>query len=226
MIITIDGTSASGKTSVARELAHRLGFALLRTGAMYRALALAAHRLGFDDPTQPEGVLQQLTRWHIDADEEHVYLNGMDVSAEIDGNQMSHLSSAWAELPEVREHITGFIRQRAASYLADGRSFVAEGRDQGSYVFPDAACKFYIDGEVSIRAGRRLKDLHHREDHSKSLDELVSELDIRDERDRRRAFAPLKVPAGAVVIDSSHLTKDEVVNKLYQLVQQQRGLSA
>lgn len=226
MIITIDGTSASGKTSVARELAHRLGFALLRTGAMYRAFALAAHRMGQDDPNQPDEVIRQLPRWHIDADDQHVFLNGMEVSAEIDGNQMSHLSSAWAELPAVRTHITGFIRQRAASYLAQGRSFVAEGRDQGSYVFPEAQCKFYIDADVGIRACRRLRDLHHLEDHSKTQEQLTEELARRDKRDQSRAFAPLTIPDGAILIDSSKLTKAEVVDQLYSLVQQRRGASA
>ena len=106
MIITIDGTSASGKTTAARELAHRLGFALLRTGAMYRALALAAHRAGFDETVGAQQLEPHLTSWQIDADECHVYLNGMDVSDEIDGNLMSNLSSAWAELPVVRQHNT------------------------------------------------------------------------------------------------------------------------
>ena len=157
MIITIDGTSASGKTSAARDLAARLGFALIRTGAMYRALALAAHAAGFDEHATVEQLLPRLSDWQIDADEEHVYLNGTEVSHQIDGNLMSHLSSTWAELPNVRTHITGFIRQRAQRYLAEGRSFVAEGRDQGSFVFPQADCKFYIDVDVAVRAERRLK---------------------------------------------------------------------
>lgn len=218
MIVTIDGPSASGKTSVARDIAHRLGFALLRTGAMYRALALAAHRHHLDDRSQEAELLQQLHHWQIDADEEFVFLNGTDVSHEIEGNTMSHLSSLWAEVPEVRKHITGFIRQRAASYLVDGRSFVAEGRDQGSYVFPEAQCKFYIDADVSVRAQRRLKDLHHREDWSKTQEQLVEELNIRDERDRSRAFAPLCIPTGAIVIDSSYLTREAVSEQLFHHV--------
>jgi cytidylate kinase len=226
MIITIDGTSASGKTSAARELAHRLGFALLRTGAMYRALALAAHRHQFDDLSHRPALLNQLPHWNIDADEEHVFLNGTDVTPEIDGNLMSHLSSMWAEVKEVREHITGFIRQRAAMYLNEGRSFVAEGRDQGSYVFPEAQCKFYIDADVAVRAQRRLRDLHHREDHSKTVDQLVTELNERDTRDKNREFAPLCEPADAVRIDSTQLTKEEVVKQLCDEVQKRRGQSA
>ena len=226
MIITIDGTSASGKTSAARELAHRFDFALLRTGAMYRALALAAHRHQLDDLSHRDALVAQLPHWHIDADEEHVFLNGTDVAQEIDGNLMSHLSSMWAEVKEVREHITSFIRQRAAMYLNEGRSFVAEGRDQGSYVFPQAHCKFYIDADVVTRAARRLRDLHHREDHSKTVEQLVAELNERDERDKRRAFAPLCEPVGAVRIDSTHLTKEEMVQRLCDEVQRVRGSSA
>lgn len=219
MIITIDGTSASGKTSAARDLAARLGFALLRTGAMYRALALAVHAAGFDEHTPAEQLEPRLAEWQIDADEDHVYLNGNDVSQQIDGNLMSHLSSTWAELPVVRKHITGFIRQRAQQYLAAGRSFVAEGRDQGSFVFPNADCKFYIDANVGVRAERRLKDLHHREDWSKTTQQLEEELNQRDKRDRGRAFAPLCKPDDAILIDSSNMTKAEVVEKLVKAVE-------
>ena len=219
MIITIDGTSASGKTTAARELAHRLGFALLRTGAMYRALALAAHRAGLDESDGARQLEPQLLSWQIDADESHVYLNGKEVSAEIDGNLMSNLSSAWAELPVVRQHINGFIHQRAEQYLSAGKSFVAEGRDQGSYVFPNADCKFYIDASLEVRAQRRLNDLHHQEDRSKTLEQLMKELELRDLRDQHRAFAPLCVPQGAITIDSSTLSKAEVVEQLYQAVQ-------
>lgn len=219
MIITIDGTSASGKTSAARDLAYQLGFALLRTGAMYRALALAAHEAGFDEHATAEQLQPRLAKWHIDADEDHVYLNGVDVSHQIDGNLMSHLSSTWAELPVVRKHITGFIHRRAQEYLQAGRSFVAEGRDQGSFVFPQADCKFFIDADVEVRAERRLKDLHHREDWSKTRQQLVDELNQRDQRDRGRAFAPLCIPEGAKKIDTSHLSKVEVVEKLVKAVQ-------
>lgn len=223
MIITIDGTSASGKTTVARELAKRLGFALLRTGAMYRALALAVHRAGLDQLVHPKQLEPHLAGWQIDADEGHVYLNGKDVSHEIDGNQMSNLSSSLAELPIVREHINRFIHHRADCYLAQGKSFVAEGRDQGSFVFPKADCKFYIDASVEVRAMRRLKDLHHAEDWSKTREQLAVELEQRDHRDRSRAFAPLCIPQGAMVIDSSQLSKDEVVEQLFMVVQACRG---
>lgn len=226
MIITIDGTSASGKTTAARELASRLGFALLRTGAMYRALALAAHREGFDEKAGTDVLEPRLAHWQIDADECYVYLNGHDVSEEIDGNLMSNLSSTWAELPAIRQHINGFIRQRADRYLSQEMSFVAEGRDQGSHVFPHADCKFYIDASVEVRALRRLKDLHHREDWSKSKEQLMKELDSRDQRDRSRVFAPLCIPQGATVIDSSHLSKDAVVEQIYQAVQTYRGVRA
>ncbi len=226
MIVTIDGPSASGKTSVAREIAHRLGFALLRTGAMYRALALAAHRHQLDDRSQEATLLQQLHHWQIDADEDFVFLNGTDVSQEIEGQTMSHLSSLWAEVPDVRKHINSFIRQRAASYLVDGRSFVAEGRDQGSFVFPEAECKFYIDADVNVRAQRRLKDLHHREDWSKTQQQLVDELNKRDTRDRNRSFAPLCIPTNAIVIDSTHLTIEAVIDQLMKHIRSTQERSA
>lgn len=223
MIITIDGTSASGKTTAARELAQRLGFALLRTGAMYRALAYAAHHAGLTEQATCEDFAPKLKDWQIDADEDHVYLNQKDVSHVIEGNLMSHLSSTWAELPAVRKHITAAIQNRAEKYLSAGRSFVAEGRDQGSYVFPDAEIKFYIDADVNERARRRLMDMHHREDWSKTQEQLAQDLNRRDLRDKSRAFAPLVIPRDAIMIDSTHLSRQQVFEQLYQAVQQYRG---
>lgn len=222
MIITIDGTSASGKTTAARELANRLGFALLRTGAMYRALAYAAHHAGLKEQATCEDFAPHLKDWQIDADDQYVYLNQNDVSQVIEGNLMSHLSSTWAELPAVRKHINAAIHKRAECYLAEGRSFVAEGRDQGSFVFPNAELKFYIDADVNERAKRRLLDLHHREDRSKTLEQLAQELHRRDLRDKSRSFAPLVVPQDAIIIDSTHISKQQVIDQLYQAVQQYR----
>jgi cytidylate kinase len=222
MVITIDGTSASGKTTAARELAQQLGFELLRTGAMYRALALAAHRAGFAASSTEAELQSHLTQWDIDADSEHVWLNGEDVTHAIDGDLMSSLSSKFAEFPAVREHINGFIRRRAQCYLQSGRSFVAEGRDQGSFVFPDADCKFYVDASLDERTRRRLREMHHREDASKTLDQLREELKTRDERDSRRSFAPLCIPSGAFVIDTTHVDKAGVFASMLKLVDQCR----
>jgi cytidylate kinase len=218
MIITIDGPSASGKTTAARELAHQLGFELLRTGAMYRALALAAHRMRFDNGSTEEELKPHLLKWDIDADRDHVWLNGQDVSHDIDGDLMSDLSSTYAEFPAVRQHINAFIRRRAKAYLDAGRSFVAEGRDQGSFVFPHAHCKFYIDASLDERARRRLKEMHHREDASKSFDRLKQEIAHRDERDSQRTFAPLCIPKDALVIDSTTLDKAGVLALLLKQV--------
>lgn len=223
MIITIDGTSASGKTTAARELAKRLGFELLRTGAMYRALALAASRAGFDRSTREADLIPHLPAWVVDADGSSVTLNGVDVTHDIDGDVMSNLASTYAEFPAVRRHVTAAIRAHADHLLAAGRSFVAEGRDQGSFVFPNADCKFYIDASLEERARRRLRELHHREDMNKTLDQLVAELRARDARDTGRAVAPLCVPDGAFRIDNSTLTKEQVVQQMYGHVLACRG---
>jgi CMP/dCMP kinase len=223
MIITIDGTSASGKTTAARELAHRLGFELLRTGAMYRALALAARRAGFDSTATEADLAPHLSKWIVDANGSSVWLNQEEVTHAIDGDVMSNLSSTYAEYPAVRRHITQLIRARAEQFLSAGKSFVAEGRDQGSFVFPNADCKFYIDASIEERARRRLRELHHKEDRNKSLDQLITELRERDRRDAGRAFAPLKVPEGAITIDNSTLSKEQVVQQMYDHVQACRG---
>src|SRR5262245_63781062 len=125
MIITIDGTSASGKTSAARELAQKLGFELLRTGAMYRALALAAQRAGFDRTATEADLTPHLSSWIVDADGSSVWLNQEDVSQAIDGDVMSNLSSTFAEYPAIRRHVTHLIRARAERFLKAGKSFVA-----------------------------------------------------------------------------------------------------
>ncbi len=214
MIVTIDGPSASGKTTAARGLAREFGFELLRTGAMYRALALAAARSGLTLESKEQELIPFLEQWRIDADGDHVWLNDEEVSGAIDGDAMSALSSALAEFSSVRKHINEAIHRRAKQYLVSGKSFVAEGRDQGSFVFPQADCKFYIDADLEVRARRRLAQMHHREDARKSLADLTEELRRRDERDSNRAVAPLCIPERARIIDSTHLDLAGVVAEM------------
>jgi len=207
MIITIDGPAASGKGTVARGIAARLGFDYLDTGAMYRAVALAALRAGVacDDPTAVAALLPTI---HIEMPPDCVRLNGEDVTESIRTPVVSQGASKVAAIPAVRAFLIPQQRRIAA-----GRDIVCEGRDQGTVVFPDAPVKFYITADVAVRAERRRRELAARGEATTREREL-GELIERDRRDSRRADGPLRQPPAAIVVDTTRLTPDEVLDRL------------
>ena len=207
MIITIDGPAASGKGTVARGIADRLGFAYLDTGAMYRAVALAALRRGLscDDAAAVNALLPTI---HIEMPRDRVRLNGEDVTEAIRAPEVSQGASKVAAIPQVRAFLVPQQRRIAA-----GRDIVCEGRDQGTVVFPDAPVKFYVTADVRTRAERRYRELAGK-GTATTLDREVAELIERDRRDSERADGPLRQPPDAVVIDTTHLNPDEVLDRL------------
>jgi cytidylate kinase len=207
MIITIDGPAASGKGTVAKGIAARLGFAYLDTGAMYRAVALAAIRRGVscDDALAVAALLPEI---HIEMPPERVLLNGEDVSEAIRAPEVSQGASKVAAIPQVRAFLVPQQRR-----IANGRDIVCEGRDQGTVVFLDSPLKFYITADVRVRAERRFKELDAK-GVATTLEREVAELIERDRRDSERDDGPLRQPADAIVIDTTHLTPDEVLNWL------------
>jgi cytidylate kinase len=207
MIITIDGPAASGKGTVARGLAARLGFEVLDTGAMYRAVALAAIRRGIacDDR---DAVAAMLPALNLRMPTGRVLLNDDDVTDAIRQPDISQGASKVAEIPEVRAFL--IPQQRG---IAAGRDFVCEGRDQGTIVFPDARVKFFITADVRTRAGRRYRELAAR-GVATTLEREVEELRERDKRDMEREVGPLREPPDAVHIDTTHLTPDAVLDRL------------
>lgn len=207
MIITIDGPAASGKGTVARGLADRLGFAYLDTGAMYRAVALAALRRGVDCD-DAEAVSALLGNIHIEMPPDRVLLNGEDVTAAVRSPEVSRGASQVAAIPPVRAFLVPQQRRIAA-----GRDIVCEGRDQGTVVFPDAPVKFYVTADVRTRAERRFQELAAR-GVATTLDREVAELVERDRRDSERPDGPLRQPPDAVVVDTTHLTPAEVLDRL------------
>ena len=207
MIVTIDGPAASGKGTVAKGIAARLGFAYLDTGAMYRAVALAVIRRGISCDVAT-GVSAELPNIHIEMPPEGVLLNDEDVTVAIRAPEISQGASKVAAIPQVRAFLIPQQRR-----IAEGRDIICEGRDQGTVVFPHAPVKFYITADVEVRAARRFRELSTR-GVATNLDREIAELIERDRRDTQRADGPLQQPVDAVVIDTTHLTPNEVLDRL------------
>lgn len=209
MIITIDGPAGAGKSTAARRLAELLGFELLDTGAMYRAVTLAARRenVSPDDDDSLKHLLQQ-TR--IELRPGIVLLNGEDVSAAIRTPEVTAAIQGYADSRLVRQSVTERTRQQAR-----GRNVVTEGRDQGSDVFPDADCKFYITASDEVRAARRHAELLAKGIRI-SLAEVLSSQRQRDLQDASREVGKLICPSGAIIIDASRLSEDEVLARLIE----------
>jgi CMP/dCMP kinase len=218
MIITIDGPAGAGKSTAARTLAKRLGFEFLDTGAMYRAVALAALRAHV--PLRDEDALSAFVRTvNLEMPPGKVLLNGRDVSGEIRTQEVSAAASLVAISPAVRERMMGL--QRA---IAAGRDIVCEGRDQGTVVFPDAACKFFLTADAEERARRRHRELAARGE-SLDLEPLVESIRRRDRQDSTRAVGPMRVAPDAVVIDSTGLGIEQVVSRMETEVRCRRSHS-
>ncbi|ANS84962.1 (d)CMP kinase [Vibrio scophthalmi] len=215
-VITVDGPSGAGKGTLCMQLANKLEFHLLDSGAIYRVLALAAIHHGVDLETE-DSLVALAT--HLDvqfiAEGElvKVILEGEDVSGELRKEQTGMAASKVAALPRVREAL--LRRQRA---FADGKGLVADGRDMGTVVFPQAEVKIFLDASADERAQRRLKQLQE-----KGLDvnfaDLLSEIQERDDRDRNRPVAPLRPAEDALVLDSTSMGIDEVVEKALQYIE-------
>jgi len=212
MIVTIDGTVGSGKTTAAAGLARRLGALHLDTGAMYRALTLKALETGVDleDPAALE-VLAHATTVELDGEpgRQRVRLDGRDVTEAIRENRISTHSHYLARTPGVRRVLVEI--QRAFAERA-GR-VVAEGRDQGTVVFPDADAKFYLDAAPEERARRRQRELEARGQPA-SYRSVLEEIRERDRRDSTRAASPLRAADDAILIDTTHMDVPAMIDAL------------
>ncbi len=214
-VVTIDGPAAAGKSTTAREVARRLGFRYVDTGALYRALAWKLLDEGGspDDVATVDALLARTTLDLIGEPERpHVLLDGVDVTAHIRTPAVGEMASRLAALPEVRRGLRDVQRS-----LREHGPLVGEGRDLGTVVFPDAEVKIYLDADVATRTRRRTRELESRGIPMRPED-VRDELERRDARDRERAEAPLQAPEGAVVVDSSGLDAEGVVEAVLQVV--------
>lgn len=207
-IVTIDGPSGAGKSTVSQMLATRLGYTYLDTGAMYRAVGLKVERTGIDpaDTAALEELLAGLDLELAPGDTEtRVLLDGEDVSLAIRTAEMGMVASRVSALPPVRRTLTALQQE-----LGRRGGVVAEGRDMGTVVFPEAPYKFYLDASAEERARRRHEQLLEKGQPS-DFQEILAQIIQRDRDDSARALAPLKPAADAVVIDSSGLDAEGVV---------------
>ena len=211
MIITIDGPAGSGKSTAARGLAQRLGFEVLDTGAMYRTVTLAALRGHVD--TQDQCALSALLAdLKLEMPPGRVLLNGEDISGSIRTAEVTAASGAIASSPVVRRRLVEL--QRA---IAAGRDIVTEGRDQGTIVFPDAACKFFLVADPLERARRRQREMQGRGEIT-TVEAILQAQEERDRRDAARDLAPMKPADDAIQIDSTALTVEQLVDEMERRV--------
>lgn len=205
--ITIDGPAGAGKSTVARELAQRLGYGYLDTGAMYRALALAALRAGVE-PDDESGLMRLLETIDLRLEHGRLRLDGDDVADDIRQPAVDRIVSQVATHAAVREALVARQRQ-----LASQGGVVMDGRDTGSVVLPDAECKFFLTASLAARAGRRHRELLAQ---GQRIDiwEVEREMAARDAQDEMRAVGALKVPKGALIVDTTGLGVAEVVERL------------
>lgn len=211
MIVTIDGPAGAGKSTVARELARRLGFALLDTGAMYRAVTLAALRADLNGG-DAAAIAALAARIDIRLGGERVFLDGDDVSEAVRTPEVNRAIHWAADNVEVRARLVELQRQAAA-----GVDIVCEGRDQGTVAFPHADCKIFLVASPEERARRRRADLQQR-GRDVPLEEVLAEQNDRDRRDATRPVGALRKADDAHEVCTDGMTLDEVVNTLEKIV--------
>ena len=213
-IVAIDGPAGAGKSTAARRLAARLGYAFLDTGAMYRAATWRAMNAGVDlDDAAATAESTRAMRLEL-IEREHglqVLVDGNDVSEAIRSPEVTRLIYKLDENAAVREHLVALQRAFGAK-----RPTVAEGRDMGTVVFPNARCKVFLDASLEERAGRRAKEMRAK-GIEVDMNALIEEVRVRDEKTRTRAVAPLRRADDAVLLDTTNMALDEVVDRLFDL---------
>ena len=220
IIIAIDGYSSSGKSTMARDLARRIGYVYVDSGAMYRAVTLYALRHGMAAPgkgVDREALAKALPDIHIsfrpagDDGVQHTLLNGEDVEKEIRDMKVSSMVSPVAEIPEVRQRLTALQQEYGRE-----KGIVMAGRDIGTTVFPNAEMKVFVDASPEVRAHRRLLELENK-GMPASYEEVLANIKERDRIDTTREVSPLRKASDAVVLDNDHFTIPEQMQWLLNL---------
>jgi cytidylate kinase len=213
IIVAIDGPAGAGKSTIAKRVAEKLGYVYINTGAMYRAVALWALRLGTDltDMHRLEQLAKE-ARIELPPGENRILLNGQDVTDAVREPQVSAAASKVSAVPSVRRALLGLQRS-----MAEENSVVMEGRDIGSVVFPSAQVKIFLDADSQERARRRANELQHTGETVNPAD-VADEMKARDERDRQRAESPLVQAPDAQLVDTTGLTLEQVEEAVLKIV--------
>lgn len=219
--IAIDGPSGAGKSTISRKAAEKFGFIYVDTGAIYRTIGLATKIRGvsLDDTA---AVIELLPTLEIelkynDAGEQHMYLDGNDVSWDIRLPEVSMLASKVSAIPAVREFLVDMQRGMAEKY-----DVIMDGRDIGTVILPNADLKIFLTADVRDRAHRRYEELRAK-GMEKPFDEVLAEMEKRDEQDTQRAAAPLKAADDAVLLDTSGNTLEESIDEVCRLISEKTG---
>lgn len=210
-VVTIDGPAGAGKSSVARGLAKKLGVNYLDTGAIYRAVSLFLNEAGIT-PDDDQEIIKALSEIRLELKNGQVFVNDKDVTKDIRTARIDELASVYSALACVRSALLDIQR----SQINNG-SLIVEGRDTGSVVFPGAKFKFFLTATPEARAARRFIERERKGIHA-NYNEILQAVKMRDKHDIEREISPLSVPEGAVFIDSSDMTEEQVIEKLFSHV--------
>ena len=213
IIVAVDGYSSCGKSTIAKALAKYAGYIYVDTGAMYRAVALFAHRAGLAEHL--EQIVEHLQDIHISfvqtPNGQHVTLNGEDVEAEIRTLEIGNLASQVSTIKEVRAFL---VAQQQA--MGEHKGIVMDGRDIGTVVFPQAELKLFLTASPEVRAERRFKELQAKGENP-VFEEVLRDTNDRDYRDTHRAESPLRQAEDAIVVDNSHMTREEQMEHIIEI---------
>jgi cytidylate kinase len=214
MVIAIDGPAGSGKSTTAKNVAEKLGFIHINTGAMYRGIALKCIQgnVNIEDPSQLNHLLTHTKLEFAAEGEIALFMDGINISAEITSVQVTDFVSQVSAISEVREKLVQYQRK-----MAEGLNVVLEGRDIGTVVFPNADHKFFLVADIHERARRRKKEMEAKGEVV-SLEELTAEMLERDRKDSTRKHSPLKKAEDAVEIDTTGISIEEQVNRIVEIV--------
>ena len=223
LTIALDGPVGAGKSTISDEVARRLNILHLDTGAMYRAAGLAASRRGIgkdDEAAVSDAVEQADISVRYENHRQVTLLDGEDVSEAIRTQDAGQMASAVSRFPRVRRQMVALQQQ-----LARTTSMLLDGRDIGTVVLPDAPVKIYLTAAAEARAKRRMLQLAEKGEHP-SFEEILAEVNARDEQDMHRAFDPLRQAEDAVLVDSSELSFEETVEEVLRVVREKTGITA